>query len=99
MFNYKSILRDAAKRARNVILQNESLPESTDCILTSCSRAVFRNDVNQARFLIQKYSLARDVLVIRDDRVCMHSAEDFSLRMSRSRHQCLSSEIRGLDSA
>ena len=98
MFNYKSILRDAARRARDIILQNDSLPESADCILTSCSRAVFRNDVDQARFSIHKYSLAREVLFIRDDRVCMHNAEDFSLKLSRTRHKCLSSEVRNIES-
>eukprot|EP00973_Karenia_brevis_P091962 12410076-Karenia_brevis.AAC.1 len=79
MHVYKGIIRSIATAARNIILENESLPQSTDCILTTCARTVLQNDVKRAEFLVHKYALARQVIKVDDGRVKMHSAEDFSL--------------------
>eukprot|EP00973_Karenia_brevis_P048750 6764237-Karenia_brevis.AAC.1 len=48
MHVYKQTVRSVAAQARNIILEQEHLPDSADCILTSCSRVVFQNDVLRA---------------------------------------------------
>ena len=57
---YKQLLRRVAAKARNLILQQEAITESQDCILTTCSRAVFNNNVTLAEFLIERYATARE---------------------------------------
>ena len=60
MSKYKQILKTAATETReNLFKQSNLSNQSVDCILTSCSRAVFTQDVSFAKFLQQKHSLAR----------------------------------------
>eukprot|EP00973_Karenia_brevis_P016354 2240216-Karenia_brevis.AAC.1 len=60
MHVYKGLIRSVALNARNAILELEDLPESRDCILNTCSRVVMSNDVDKARFLIERHAVARE---------------------------------------
>ena len=98
MYNYKSILRLAASRTRELLLAEEFNSSSFDCILTTCSRAVFTDNVTLASHLIRRYSIAREHLYIRNNSVHMHSAERLSLEISRARHRALERRVRDTES-
>ena len=98
MYNYKSILRSAASRTREVLPAEEFNSSSHDCILTTCSRAVFADNVNLASHLIRRYRIAREHLYISNNSVHMHSAERLSLEISRARHRALENRVRDTES-
>ena len=94
MSTYKNVLRKAAHEAREHLLSQEFLtPEASDCILTSCSRAVFSQNVDFANFLCRRHAVARDHLKIQNQRVFFVNASMFSLAMSGVRHQHFSNKI------
>eukprot|EP00973_Karenia_brevis_P002209 296805-Karenia_brevis.AAC.1 len=68
MAAYKNIIRAAASTARNAILQQDELPASQDCILTSCSRAVFAQDKGLAQNLLRQHRIAREHIRISGER-------------------------------
>ena len=93
MHMYKNIIRDVAKRARNMILELEDLPDSRDCTLNTCSRAVMNNDVQLAMHLHNKYSIAREVLLFRAESVSLKSSEILSLQIERARHKIITRQV------
>ena len=93
IYNYKAVLRCAAAATREILLADEHLPASKDCILTSCSRALFNNNLSLASHLIHRYRTAREHIFIKDAKVHMHSAENMSLQISSARHDALSHQI------
>ena len=98
MSKCKHILRKAATETRdNLFKQNNLSVESVDCILTSCSRAVFTQDVSFAKCLQQKHSLARKHLRV-DSSVQFISAPQVSLELSQARHSHLSENIQRCES-
>eukprot|EP00973_Karenia_brevis_P005410 738484-Karenia_brevis.AAC.1 len=97
MHEYKSVLRDVAARARNVILAQTDLPETRDCILATCSRTILCNDVDRARFLINSYPIAADNIIIRANKVCMKNPEQFSMQISSARHSTLSHQVQHIE--
>eukprot|EP00973_Karenia_brevis_P010096 1366591-Karenia_brevis.AAC.1 len=93
MSSYKQVLRTAAAETRDNLFKQTSMNNgAVDCILTSCSRAVFTQDVSFAKFLCQKHSLAKKHLKI-DDAVHFVSAPQFSLELAQARHAHLSENI------
>eukprot|EP00973_Karenia_brevis_P004986 687109-Karenia_brevis.AAC.1 len=56
---YKRILRTAAARVRNFLLQHENNFEASDLLLTSISRCVFSQNHEMASFLMSIYPAAR----------------------------------------
>ena len=107
---YKEIMRMAARIARGKIFADDSLPFSSDTILTSCSRAVMSNDIYHAQLLLQHHTLARNRIRVSSsasssdssssnpyEQVVFHSAERFSSALSSARHARLSDNISDLE--
>ena len=76
MHMYKDIIRQVARKARDTILALQDMPETRDCLLNTCSRAVLANDVCRAKYLYNKYPIARESLVFRNNSVSLRSFED-----------------------
>eukprot|EP00973_Karenia_brevis_P037373 5151377-Karenia_brevis.AAC.1 len=90
MDSYKHVIRLAARTTRNNIFRQDELPVgATDCILSSCARAVFNADVAFAKYLIQQHTIASQHLIVSDNSVKFRSAETFSSTLSRARHAYL----------
>ena len=94
---YSSIVRRAAAKTRNLLLEYGENIHAVDCLSAVMSRAHFSNDFPLANFLIANYSLAREHLAVRTIQgsllVCLRSPAQFSEIISKHRHAWVSSDI------
>ena len=94
---YNVIVRRAAAKTRNLLLEYGENIHAVDSLYSVMSRAHFSNDFLFAQFLISNHSLAREHLAVRTIQgssiVCLRSPAQFSEIISKHRHACVSSDI------